>query len=384
MRVLHTSDWHLGRSFHGVDILDHHRAFIDWLVGYVETEGVELVVVAGDVYDRAVPSLASVAVWEDAVVRLTRTCPVLVTSGNHDSPTRLGFAGELLANAGLHLRTQLSTIADPLLVTGIDGVTVAVYGLPYLEPDLHREELDADRSHTGVLKAAMDRVRDDLAVREGVRSLVAAHAFITGGGHSVVSDSERDLRVGGIGDAPAAVFDGIDYVALGHLHGAQAVADPGVRYSGSPIAFSFSEQTHVKSVTVLDIPAQGPITITLVPTPVPRSLITLTGTLESILDDPATASYADHWVRVRLTDARRPDDPMGRLRALLPHTVELTFEREAPAAVIAVDANGVPVTDPLAIAEAFVEHVSSTPPDDIEQQLLREAVERVRIGDVST
>ena len=382
MRVLHTSDWHLGRSFHGVDILDHHREFIDCLVTYVESERIDLIIVAGDVYDRAVPSLAAVGVWEDAVVRLTRTCPVLVTSGNHDSPTRLGFAGALLANAGLHLRTSLSSIADPLVVAD-DDVTLAVYGLPYLEPDLHREALDAERSHTAVLQAAMQRVRDDLASRQGVRSIVAAHAFITGGVDAVVSDSERDLRVGGIGDAPAGVFDGVDYVALGHLHGAQAVVDPAVRYSGSPLAFSFSEQHHVKSVTILDVPATGPISVTLVPTPVPRPLITLTGTLQEVLDDPATASYADHWVRVRLTDARRPDDPMGRLRAVLPHAVELTFERSIPDAIIAVDAEGVPVSDPLAIAEAFVEHVTSTPPDEIEQALLREAVERVRIDGVS-
>lgn len=382
MRVLHTSDWHLGRSFHGVDILDHHREFIDWLVTYVESEHIDLVIVAGDVYDRAVPSLAAVGVWEDAVVRLTRTCPVLVTSGNHDSPTRLGFAGALLANAGLHLRTSLSSIADPLVVAD-DDVTLAVYGLPYLEPDLHREALDAERSHTAVLQAAMQRVRDDLASRQGVRSIVAAHAFITDGGDPQVSDSERDLRVGGIGDAPATVFDGVDYVALGHLHGAQAVVDPAVRYSGSPLAFSFSEQHHVKSVTVIDVPATGPISVTLVPTPVPRPLITLTGTLQELIDDPQTASYADHWVRIRLTDARRPDDPMGRLRAVLPHAVELTFERSIPDAIIAVDAEGVPVSDPLAIAEAFVEHVTSTPPDEIEQALLREAVERVRIDGVS-
>ncbi|MFM7598435.1 MAG: exonuclease SbcCD subunit D, partial [Actinomycetota bacterium] len=248
MRVLHTSDWHLGRSFHGVDILDHQRAIIDWLVAYVEAEGVELVIVAGDVYDRAVPSLAAVTVWEDAVIRLTRTCPLLVTSGNHDSPTRLGFAGALLADAGLHLRTGLPSIAEPLLVEGRDGVALAVYGLPYLEPDLHRDALGADRSHTAVLDAAMQRVRDDLATRDGVRSIVAAHAFITWGSDPVVSDSERDLRVGGIGDAPAAVFAGVDYVALGHLHGAQAVVDPVVRYSGSPLAFSFSEEAHRKSV----------------------------------------------------------------------------------------------------------------------------------------
>ena len=129
MRVLHTSDWHLGRSFHGVDILEHQRAFVTWLIGLVESEGIELVVVAGDVYDRAVPPLAAVSLWEEAVIGITRTCPMLVTSGNHDSPTRLGFAGPLLAQSGLHLRTAVDDIGHPLLVEGADGVTLAAYGI---------------------------------------------------------------------------------------------------------------------------------------------------------------------------------------------------------------------------------------------------------------
>ena len=218
MRVLHTSDWHLGRSFHGVDILDHQRVFVTWLTDLVEREQIDLVVVAGDIYDRAVPPLAAVSLWEDAVIGITRTCPMLVTSGNHDSPTRLGFAGPLLAQSGLHLRTSLEGIGEPLVLEGADGVALATYGIPYLEPDLHRAALGAERSHAAVIDAAMDRVREDLSARDGVRSLVVAHAFITGDdGAAVVSESERDLRVGGIGDAPASVFAGVDHVALGHL-----------------------------------------------------------------------------------------------------------------------------------------------------------------------
>ncbi len=387
MRVLHTSDWHLGRSFHGVDILDHQRTFVTWLVGLVEGEQIDLVVVAGDVYDRAVPPLAAVSLWEEAVIGITRTCPMLVTSGNHDSPTRLGFAGTLLAQSGLHLRTSLETIASPLVVEGGDGVVLAAYGIPYLEPDLHRAALGAERSHAAVLDAAMDRVRADLAERDAVRSLVVAHAFITGGDTSaIVSESERDLRVGGIGDAPASVFAGVDYVALGHLHSAQDVRagspDASVAYSGSPLAFSFSEESHHKSVTVLDIPAAGPIQARRVSAPVPRPLVTLTGRLDDLLDDPATASLADHWVRIVLTDERRPDDPMGRLRDVLPHAIELTFERRALASVEALDALGAPSRDPLSVAEAFVEHVTATPPDALERELLRDSVERTRIDQV--
>ena len=386
MRVLHTSDWHLGRSFHGVDILEHQRAFVTWLIRLVESEQIELVVVAGDVYDRAVPPLAAVSLWEEAVIGITRTCPMLVTSGNHDSPTRLGFAGPLLAQSGLHLRTSVDDIERPLLIEGAGGVTLAAYGIPYLEPDLHREALGAERSHTAVLDAAMDRVRADLATRGDVRTLVAAHAFITGTGPAVVSESERDLRVGGIGDAPASVFTGVDYVALGHLHGAQEVsAEPhSAAYSGSPLAFSFSEEAHLKSVTLLDIPASGPIGAQRIPAPVPRPLVTLTGELDALLADPATAGYADHWVRVVLTDARRPDDPMGRLRAVLPHAIELAFERRALPSVTAEEDSGGPSRDPVALAEAFVEHVTSTPPEQVERELLRASVERIRVSGISS
>jgi DNA repair protein SbcD/Mre11 len=384
VRVLHTSDWHLGRSFHGVDILEHQRAFITWLIDTVADEHIDLVIVAGDVYDRAVPPLGAVALWEEAVIGITRTCPMLVTSGNHDSPTRLGFAGPLLAQSGLHLRTSLDDIDRPLIIEGSDGVTVAAYGMPYLEPDLHRDALGAERSHSAVLDAAMDRVRADVAARGDVRSIVAAHAFITGSAAAVVSDSERDLRVGGIGDAPASVFAGVDHVALGHLHGAQevAAAPHSVTYSGSPIAFSFSEETHLKSVTILDIPASGAVAIQRIPTPVPRPLVTLTGELEALMADPATSNYADHWVRVVLTDARRPEDPMGRLRAVLPHVVELTFAQRALGADSTEGSAGAAEHDPLAIAEAFVEHVTATQPEMEERALLRESVERVRIGEV--
>lgn len=384
MRVLHTSDWHLGRSFHGVDILDHQRAFVTWLTGLVQVEEVELVVVSGDVYDRSVPPLGAVTLWEEAVIGITRTCPMLVTSGNHDSPTRLGFAGTLLAHSGLHLRTSLDGIASPLVIEGADGVVVAAYGIPYLEPDLHREALGSDRSHAGVLAAAMERVRADLAQRDGMRSIVAAHAFVTGSSASVVSESERDLRVGGIGDAPAGVFAGVDHVALGHLHGAQRVsAGPqSMAYSGSPLAYSFSEEAHVKSVTLIDIPASGPCATRHIPTPVPRRLATLRGNLTALLDDPGTLDFADHWVRIVLTDDRRPVDPMGRLREVLPHTVELAFDESPLASRSDVETRTAIPRDPLAIAESFVEHVTSTPPDPDERELLREAVERTRISGV--
>lgn len=385
MRILHTSDWHLGRSFHGASLHEDQVAFVDWLVSVTADEAADLVVIAGDVYDRAVPPLESVHLWQGALERLSELAPVLVTSGNHDSPTRLGFAGSLLGRAGVHLRTGIDLIDAPLRVTGRDGVEVAAYGIPYLEPDLHREALGAERSHTAVLTSAMDRIRADLAARDGLRSIVVAHAFITGSGEAVVSESERDLRVGGVGDAPASVFAGVDYVALGHLHGAQEVRAPGatrMHYSGSPLAFSFSEESHVKSVTLIDVDTAGVADVSIIPVPVGRTLITLRGDLDTLLQDQALRVHAESWVRVVLTDERRPDHAMSRLRDVWPYTVDLDFDARRPANDSHGPALGLASADPVLLAQSFVEHVTATPPTPEESAALQRSVEAVRIGEV--
>jgi exonuclease SbcD len=385
VRILHTSDWHLGRSFHGASLHEDQVAFVDWLVSVTADEAADLVVIAGDVYDRAVPPLESVHLWQSALERLSELAPVLVTSGNHDSPTRLGFAGSLLGRAGVHLRTGIDLIDAPLRVTGRDGVEVAAYGIPYLEPDLHREALGAERSHTAVLTSAMDRIRADLAARDGLRSIVVAHAFITGSGEAVVSESERDLRVGGVGDAPASVFAGVDYVALGHLHGAQEVRAPGatrMHYSGSPLAFSFSEEAHVKSVTLIDVDTAGVADVSIIPVPVGRTLITLRGDLDTLLQDQALRVHAESWVRVVLTDERRPDHAMSRLRDVWPYTVDLDFDARRPANDSHGPALGLASADPVLLAQSFVEHVTATPPTPEESAALQRSVEAVRIGEV--
>jgi exonuclease SbcD len=358
---------------------DAQAQFLDWLVGQVQELGVEAVLVAGDVYDRSVPPQQSVELLDDALHRLSALCPVIVTSGNHDSPTRLNFGGPFFERGGVHLRCRLADMDRPVVLTGSDGVTVAIYGLPYLEPDHHRNELGAERSHASVLNAAMDRVRADLAGRSGLRSIAMGHAFVTGG---LGSDSERDVRVGGIGDAPASVFTGVDYVALGHLHRAQHIAadDVVVRYSGSPLAYSFSEEQHTKSVTIIDIPGEGQVSVTEIPTPVPRRLATIRGTLAELLADPALEVHTDDWVRAVLTDERRPTDAMAQIRSRFPYALQLEFDRPLPERLNAlVD---VATADPVDVALGFVEHVTTTPASDDERAVLAAAIESVRIHQV--
>lgn len=379
MKLLHTSDWHLGRTLHGASLLDHQRAFLDWLVELAVAERVDAVLVAGDVYDRAVPPTDAVQLLDAALAGFAAAgIPVVLISGNHDSAIRLGFGSALQRTAGVHLCTRLADLTDPLVLTDAAG-PVAVYGIPFLLPDAVMAELGAERSHASVLSAAVARVRTDATARGITRVVALVHAFVTG---AQGCESERDVRVGGIGDAPADVFDGLTYTALGHLHGPQQVGER-VRYCGSPLAFSFSERAHAKSVTLVELGADGAVSVHPVPTPVPRPLREVRGTLAELLalDDPGLAGA---WVKAILTDSRRPLDPMQRLRERWPHTLVLDFAPGAAPIDTAHDLARLRETsDPVEVCSAFMEWVDSTHPDQEHEAALRSAVETVRRLEIS-
>src|SRR4051794_22670933 len=323
MRLLHTSDWHIGRSLHGTDLLAEQEAVLSGLAAVVRAEQVDVVLVAGDVYDRAVPSADATAVLDRVLSRLRAAgAAVVLTPGNHDSARRLGFASGLLAVSGVHVRAATGGLDSPVLLADEHG-EVAIYGLPYLEPEVARFELGmpAARSHEAVLAEAMDRVRADLFLRPGARSVVLAHAFVGGG---QPSESERDISVGGVDLVPAPVFDGVDYVALGHLHRPQTLT-PRLRYSGSPLAYSFGEAGQQKQAWLVDLDRSGLSEVRAVPLPTPRPLTLLTGTLDELLADPAHRAVEEHFVSARLTDDVRPSDPMRRLQTRFPHCVHLEW-----------------------------------------------------------
>jgi exonuclease SbcD len=373
MRILHTSDWHLGRSFHGEDLLAAQAAYLDHLIEVIETEAVDLVVVAGDVYDRALPPVDAVALADDAFHRLaTSRARVVVTSGNHDSARRLGFNARLVDSAGVHLRTDPMRVGEPVLVDDEHG-PVAVYGLPYLEPDVLRHAWDLPtRSHHAAMSHAMEQVRADLAGRPaGTRSVVVAHAFVAGG---LPSDSERDISVGGVSLVPVELFEGIDYVALGHLHG-RATLTEAVRYSGSPVAYSFSEARHLKGSWLVDLDADGLVgdSARFLEAPVARALACLEGRLEDLLTDERHAVHESSWVQVTLIDAVRPVQAMDRLRVRFPHALALRFAPEggdpAPSRTVSAGKGA------HEIALDFVALVRGAAASGEESALLREALD---------
>jgi DNA repair protein SbcD/Mre11 len=378
VRILHTSDWHLGRSFHRVDLLQEQAAVVDHLVEVVRSERVDAVVIAGDVYDRALPGVDVVSLLDDALARLAASgAAVILSSGNHDSPRRLGFAARLLERSRVHVRTDPARCGEPVLLEDRCG-PVAIYPLPYLEPALVAPGLGLrpGAGHEEVLRTAMSSVRADLAGRpRGTRSVVAAHAFVVGG---EPSESERDISVGGVGAVAAGVFAGADYVALGHLHGRQHLAD-GVRYSGSPLAYSFSEHRHTKGSWVVELGRHGLERVDAVDAPVPRPLAVLRGHLDELLTDPRLARHESAWCQVTLLDGERPAEAMTRVRNRFPHTLELRFEPTGSRAVGAY-ARRMAEQDDLSLCCGFVEHVRRRAPGEEERAILRAALEGSRVA----
>jgi exonuclease SbcD len=404
MRLLHTSDWHLGRSLHRADLRAAQSAFLDHLVEVARTEKVDAVLVAGDVYDRAVPPVDAVELCEDALLRLNATgARIVLISGNHDSARRLGFGSGLLDQAGVHLRTRPGALARPVMLDDEHG-PVAVYGIPYLEPDAVRGELPplsdpaagtapagteagrdteaaddtaaAPRGHRGVLGHAVRCISADASRRQVRRRVVMAHGWVSGG---MASDSERDITVGGVGQVPAELFAEFSYVALGHLHGQQSVA-PNMRYSGSPLPYSFSEAAHRKGSWLVELDAAGMARVEQVPAPAYRRLSVLGGRIGDLLGSAAHRDKEDDFVSVTLTDPRRPEGAMDALRARFPHILVLAFEPEGAAP----DSRGYRARtadrDDDAIAAEFVRHVSGGPPTESEKHLLAEAFEAVRLA----
>jgi DNA repair protein SbcD/Mre11 len=385
MRILHTSDWHLGRGFGPVSLADHQQAFLDWLVEVCATERIDLVVVAGDVFDRAIAPTEALVMFRDAVRRILATgARLAVITGNHDGFDRVATYGELLDASGAFVRGGYHSIGEVLTLEFPDGPLDLVL-LPFLDPHLAPDHLDHDgggeheaaadvferrirRTHQSVLRSAIAACGPG---RRSPRSLAVSHAFVTGGR---VTDSERDLAVGGTGTVEAALFHGFSYTALGHLHRPQQVGGSAMlRYSGTPLPYSFSED-HPKSVVLVDMAADGRCEVHEVPVPVGRAVCTLRGTIDDLVTRDPDPVVEASFVRAILTDRGVVLDAKRRLAERYPHVVEIVplpfddAERRAGAPAATSQ------WSPIEAVDAFWRASAGAPPDQGERELLHEAI----------
>ncbi len=382
MRVLHTSDWHLGRSFGAVSLHDHQVAFVDWLVDVVAAEQVDLVVIAGDVFDRSVPPTAAIDLLRSALLRLRATgAQVAVIAGNHDGPERVAAYDLLLDPSGVIVRGGYRCAGEVVTLEFADGPLDLVM-LPYLDPVLEPVEVPVGdvgeagerrrRTHHDVLATAAERAR--LALRSP-RSLAVAHAFVVGAsGSAAVSDSERQLTVGGTAEVRAEVFAPFSYTALGHLHTPQQVAGPTVRYSGTPLAYSFSE-TAPKQVVLVDLAPDGSAEVVEVPVPVGRGVSTVRGTIDELLAAPQLAAV-QHWVRAVITDPVPVLHAKTRLAEVYPHVVEVEWQAAGSSGQPAVSsAEHRRRLSPAEVVEAYWTELHDVAPTDDQRAVLHRAID---------
>lgn len=328
MKFIHTSDWHIGRQFHNVSLLDDQRHVLNQLLDYIETESVDALVIAGDIYDRSVPPATAVDLLDELLTKICQEMkvPVILIPGNHDCARRLRFGAQQLSKAGLYILGDLAKVTTPVVIPHRDG-DVAFYGLPYNDPETVRNLYGVsvstyNEAHTHLVEHIKANRMADTA------SVLISHCFVAG---SEESDSERPLSIGGSDRVSYQPCIDFDYVALGHLHSPQYRGEEYIRYSGSLMKYSFSEQDQKKGVTLVEIDAGGFQSQRHLPLIPLRDLRIVTGELATILENGKVDPNPDDYLLVRLTDRHAILDPMAKLRAVYTNVLQL----EKPGMLIA-------------------------------------------------
>ena len=455
MRVLHTSDWHIGRRFKGIDLLEYQRKALEWLIGLIKREQVDVLCVSGDVYDAPRPSAEAVRLFNEMFQRLGlmevngHRLQIIFTPGNHDSAERLGFGAALML-PNVHMRCDIANIAIPVMIDSSDGEQLAIYALPYLDPDLARPALQgllngADvlsssakvsdsaesdtqsgfetsqlsvsaesdkrretntirRSHEGVIRSALQLITADLAARRKanpkLNAMLMAHVFVSG---ATASDSERNITVGGVDSVPAELFSnsGLDYLALGHLHRPQKITiptkpttesqfhldrTPQARYSGSLLAYSFSEsqtppvEGNGKSVVLLDFTDGHLAKPRIMPVESGEPpFVQIKGTMDDVLG-PLAEQYRNMWVSITVQVPELPHGAYQKIDRAYTHALEKNFDysqrTQSQESRKMVDLKQ--ATDEMDVLRDFVKFSLSRTPTDKEERVLRDAMETVR------
>lgn len=371
MQFLHCSDLHIGKRVNEFSMIPEQQLILGQIVEIAASKPVDGVLIAGDIYDKAVPSVEAVQLFDQFLTDLAeREIPVYLISGNHDSPERLSFGSRLLERRGVHLTTAFDGVLHPLTLTDDHG-PLYLYGMPFLKPAMVRPFYpeSAIESYEDAVKIVLAHSRID----PSARNVLMAHQFVTSSGREPERCDSETLSIGGVDQVDASLFAGFDYVALGHLHGPQWVGRETVRYCGSPLKYSFSEWRQRKSVTLVTLQEKGDVSLELVPLKAQRDLREIRGKLEALLDPEVVAGgNREDYLRVILTDEEPLYDPMGRLRQVYPNIMRLDVEnsrtRQGEPSVTA--AERVEAQSPLELFAAFYEMANGTAMTAEEQAIL--------------
>jgi exonuclease SbcD len=352
MRLLHTSDWHIGIKLGSFDYLPSQKEFANWLLEIVKTEAIDVVLVAGDIFDKPIPSSDSINLVDEIFVNLLEVgVSVVVISGNHDSAERMHFCSKAMENAGLYIRTEQRNLYDVGAPIHIErnGETVSIIPIPYLDPHRVIEIGEAERSHGGLIDEILKiRIKE---VVDPSKTVVMSHAFVAGG---TESDSERKISIGGTARVATDVYKGFGYVALGHLHRPQPVGGSNMFYSGTPLQYSFSEE-HQKSVRIIDIGED--VKTHNIEIPVGPKVVTLTDFLDNLISDAKYKYAENHLVRVKLKDPTRQLNAYDRLYSRFANLLFVTYEKEYVGAEFAGTSSELRRLSPDQIVDQYIDAV---------------------------
>ena len=379
MKLIHLSDLHLGKRVNEFSMIDDQRHVLDQILRVIDAERPDAVLIAGDVYDKPVPTAEAVALLDWFLVELSgRQLQVFVISGNHDSAERMAFGGRLMEQSGVHLAPVYDGTVARWTLTDEHGL-VHLYLLPFVKP-VHVRRCFPEReieTYTDAVAAAVEAMDVDPAAR----NVLVTHQFVTGAARC----ESEEVSVGGSDNVDASVFDGFDYVALGHLHGPQTVGRETVRYCGTPLKYSFSEVHHKKSVTVVELGEKGTVTVRTVPLTPRRDLVELRGAYEEVTrrDFYEGNGYQDSYVHITLTDEEDVPDALGKLRLIYPYLMKLDYDNQRTHAAGVGDEGGdLQRKSPMELLEEFYELQNGQPMGQEQRQFARQLMERIWEGDV--
>ena len=373
MKLIHLSDLHLGKRVNEFSMLEDQQYILTEILQIIDREKPDGVMIAGDVYDKSVPSAEAVALLDDFLVRLAkRDLQVFLISGNHDSPERMAFGGRLMAQSGVHLAPVYDGKVSPITLTDNYG-PVNLYLLPFLKP-AHVRRCFPEReilTYTDALAAAIEAMGVDPAQR----NVLVTHQFVTGAARC---DSE-EISVGGTDNVDVSVFEPFDYVALGHIHGPQQVGRETVRYCGTPLKYSFSEAKHQKSVTVVELGEKGAVSVRTVPLTPMRDLAELRGTYEELTFRGfyQGTSYPRDYVHITLTDEEDIPDAVSKLRIIYPNLMKLDYDNKRTRAGIVLEGAEDQQRSPLELLEEFYEKQNGQPMGEEQRAFAKNLMERI-------
>lgn len=373
MKLIHLSDLHIGKRVNEVSMIEDQEYILLQILQIIDEENADAVLIAGDVYDKSVPSAEAVTLFDDFLCRLAkRKIPVLIVSGNHDSPERLAFGGRLLNVSGIHISPVYDGNIQSVTLTDEHGEAV-FWLLPFIKP-VHVKRFYPDEgieSYTDAVRVAVEK----MGIDTNQRNVLLTHQFVTG---SVTCESE-EISVGGSDNVDAEVFEKFDYVALGHIHGPQNIGSNRIRYCGTPLKYSFSECNHHKSVTVVNLGAKGDLELSLRPLTPRHDLRQVRGTFAELTErscyqGPAT----DDYLHIILTDEEDVPEAIGKLRIIYPNLMKLSYDNTRTRVNQIID-GGVDVRrkSPLQLFDELYELQNNQPMSQQQRSFTQELIESI-------